>query len=137
MKQTMSTIRFAIIVIAMLAINSCEKDKGILPEISFKTGAGYTSADATIAKSTAFLVGINAAKTEDKDVLKTFNASVSYDAGGSSTIYSETLTAAQGDNYSHDLNLTTRNQTGTEKYTFTITNRDGLINTISLNITVP
>ena len=70
-------------------------------------------------------------------MLKTFNASVSYDGGASTTVYSETLTSAQGDNYTHDLNLTTRNQAGTEKYTFTITNRDGLINTISLSIAVP
>jgi hypothetical protein len=137
MNQPISKISFAIITLAMLTISSCEKDKGILPAISFKTGSGYTSADGTIAKNTAFLVGIDAAKTEDKDVLKTFNASVSYDGGASSTVYSETLTAAQGDNYSHDLNFTTRDQSGTEKYTFTITNRDGLINTISLNITVP
>ncbi|MEP6595043.1 MAG: hypothetical protein ABJA71_03810 [Ginsengibacter sp.] len=137
MKQTTSRISLAIITVASFALSSCEKDKGILPEISFKTGAGYTSADATVAKTMAFLVGVNAAKTEDKDVLKTFNASVSYDGGVSSTVYSETLTATQGDNYNHDLNLTTRNQSGTEKYIFTVTNRDGLINTISLNITVP
>jgi hypothetical protein len=124
-------------IITMLAISSCEKDKGILPDISFKTGAGYTSADASIAKNTAFLVGINAARTEDKDVLKTFNASVSYDGGASTTVYNEVLTDTQGDNYSYDLNLTTRNQSGTEKYSFTITNRDGLINTITLTITVP
>ena len=137
MNQTIRKISFVIITVATLTISSCEKDKGILPAISFKTGSGYTSADGTIAKNTAFLVGIDAAKTEDKDVLKTFNASVSCDGRASSTVYSETLTSAQGDNYSHDLNLTTRNQSGTEKYTFTITNRDGLINTISLNITVP
>ena len=52
-----------------------------MPAISFKTGSGYTSADGSIAKNTAFLVGIDAARTEDKDVLKTFNASVSYDGG--------------------------------------------------------
>ena len=125
------------ILFTLLSINSCKKDEGILPDISFKTGTGYTSSDATIAKNTAFLVGINAARTEDKDVLKTFNVSVSYDGGASTTVYTETLTSDQGDNYTHDLNLTTRNQSGTEKYSFTITNRDGLINTIALTITVP
>jgi hypothetical protein len=121
---------------AIIICSSCEKDKRILPAISFKSGTGYTSSDATIARNTGFLVGINAAKTEDKDVLKTFNASVAYDGGTSTTIYSEVLTAAQGDNYTHDLSLTTRNQSGVEKYTFTVTNRDGLVNTITLNITV-
>src|SRR5678815_4833537 len=100
MNQTIRKISFVIITVATLTISSCEKDKGILPAISFKTGSGYTSADGTIAKNTAFLVGIDAAKTEDKDVLKTFNASVSCDGRASSTVYSETLTSAQGDNLS-------------------------------------
>ena len=133
-------INFIIAVIAsafIFLLSSCEKDKGILPDISFKTGAGYTSADATVARNTAFKVGINAAKTESNDVLKTFNISVSFDGGASSTVYSETLTAAQGDNYIYDFNRTTRNQAGMEKYTFTITNKDGLINTVTLTITVP
>ena len=137
MKQIINRINLAIITILLLTISSCEKDKGILPDISFKAGAGYTSADASIAKNTPFLVGVNAARTEDKDVLKTFNASVSFDGGASTTIYNEVLTTTQGDNYTHDLSLTTRNQSGTEKYSFTITNRDGLINTITMTITVP
>ena len=137
MKPSSKILSLATILITLISTSSCERDKGILPDISFKTGTGYTSADATIAKSTSFLVGINAARTEDKDVLKTFNASVSYDGGASTTVYSEALTSAQGDNYTHDLNLATRNQAGTEKFSFTISNRDGLINTISLTITVP
>ena len=133
-------INFIIAVIAsafIFLLSSCKKDEGKLPDISFKPGTGYTSANATIAKNTAFKVGINAAKTEKEDVLKTFNISVSFDGGASATVYSETLTAAQGDNYTYDFNRTTRNLAGTEKYTFTITNRDGLINTITLTITVP
>jgi hypothetical protein len=137
MNHIISRLNLAVITMVTFTISSCEKDKGILPDISFKAGAGYTSTDASIAKNTNFLVGINAARTEDKDVLKTFNASVSFDGGSSTTIYNEVLTTAQGDNYTYDLNLTTRNQSGTEKYSFTITNRDGLINTITITITVP
>ncbi|MDQ6755810.1 MAG: hypothetical protein M3004_02645 [Bacteroidota bacterium] len=137
MKQIFNFIIFAIASFFIFSISSCKKDAGTLPDISFKTGAGYTSANATVARNTAFKVGINAAKTEKDDVLKTFNISVSFDGGTSTTVYSETLTAAQGDNYTYDFNRITRNQAGTEKYTFTITNRDGLINTISLTITVP
>ncbi|HXL57685.1 MAG TPA: hypothetical protein VN958_15600 [Chitinophagaceae bacterium] len=121
----------------ILASVSCKKDPGRLPDISFKTGVGYISSDATVARNTAFKIGINAAKTEDNDILKIFNISVSYDGGASSTLYTETLTAAQEDNYSYDLIRNTRNQAGTEKYTFTITNRDGLINAISLTLTAP
>ena len=139
MKQLIKKLTTGItLVTIILSLNSCEKDKGILPYISFKTTAGYTSADVTIARNTAFLVGIDAAKSEGNDILKTFDASVTFDAATTSTsFYSETLTAAQGDNYSKDLPRTTRNQAGKEKYTFTVTNKDGLVNSISLTVTVP
>ncbi len=139
MKRSLKKISTAVILLLIILCNgSCEKDKGILPYISFKTGAGYTSADASIAKNTAFMVGITAAKSEGNDILKTFTASVVYDASTTSiTAYSETLTAAQGDNYAKDLVLTTRNQAGIEKWTFTITNKDGLVNSVTLTITVP
>jgi len=115
---------------------SCKKDPGRLPDISFITGTGYLSSDATVAKNTSFKIGINAAKTEEEDVLKTFNISVSYDGGASETLLTQTLTSAQEDNYTYDMVKNTRNQAGTEKYSFTISNRDGLINTISITITV-
>ncbi len=139
MKQTFKKIISASLLFTlMLLINSCEKDKGILPAIAFKTGATYTSADATITKNTAFTVGITAAKSEDKDVLKTFDASVAYDGSTTTTsFFSATLSGAEGDNYSKDLSLTTRNQSGKEKWTFTVTNRDGLVNSVSITITVP
>jgi len=137
MKKLIKYLSFVMMSVIIFSISSCEKDAGKLPDISFKTGTGYTSADASIARNTSFKVGINAAKTESADVLKTFNISVSFDGGASTSVYSETLTAAQGDNYTYDFNRTTRNQAGIEKYTFTITNRDGLINTVTLTVTVP
>lgn len=139
MKQLLNKLTTGIALITIIVSqNSCEKDKGILPYISFKTTAGYTSADANIARNTAFLVGIDAAKSEGNDILKTFNASVAYDGAATSTsFYSETLTPAQGDNYSKDLTLTTRNQAGKEKWTFTVTNKDGLVNSVSFTITTP
>ncbi len=137
MKRLFDYTLYAMVSLLFISTSSCKKDAGTLPDIFFKTGTGYTSANATFARNTSFKVGINAAKTEKEDVLKTFNISVSFDGGASSTIYLETLTAAQGDNYTYDLTRLTRNQAGTEKYTFTITNRDGLINSITLMITVP
>lgn len=127
---------FAAIALATTFLASCEKDEGKLPNISFKTGTGYTSADATVAKNANVLVGINASKAEDKDVLKTFDATQSLDGAAATTFASETLTGSQGDSYSKDFTITTRNQAGTEKYTFTVVNKDGLKNTVSLTLTV-
>lgn len=131
-KSLLSATLFA----ALLAFASCEKDEGKLPEIAFKTGAGYTSASATVAKNTAVLIGVTADKTEDKDVLKTLSATVSYDGGAATSLLSESLTGTQGDHYEKDLSVTTRNQAGTENYTFTVVNRDGLTNSVSLTLTV-
>lgn len=123
-------------VVAVALITSCEKDEGKLPNIAFKTGAGYTSANATVSQGDTLLVGITASKAEDKDVLKKFNVTVAYDGGQDSTIYNLDLTTAQEDNYSYEHNYITRNQAGTELYKFTVINRDGLTNTVSLTLTV-
>lgn len=132
MKKIFSVIA---IIIAFAGFSSCEKDEGKLPNISFKSGTGYVSANITLARDTTVTIGISASKAESKDVLKTFDASVVFDGGASSSFYSETLTGTSGDSYSKDLSITTRNQAGTEKYTFTVVNRDGLKNNVSLTIT--
>ena len=127
----------AILLISLLFFSSCEKDKMVPPTIDFTTGAGYTSADAHIALNTAFKIGVDAKRTEDKDDLKTFTVTKSYDGAAATTIDNVTLTTAQAAEFTNDYNLTTRNVAGTEKYSFTVTNRDGLITTKSITITVP
>jgi len=121
---------------ALIFLSSCKEDEGKLPNIAFKTGGNYTSSDASVGQGAAILVGISASKSEDKDVLISFDISVSYDGGVSTSVYSETLTGASGDTYSYDYNITTRQQAGTETYTFTVINRDGLKNQVSLTLTV-
>ena len=122
--------------LSFFTLLSCEKDEGKLPAIEFKTGAGYVSADKTVAQGETVLVGIDASKTEDKDVLKTFNVSVSFDGGASTSLLTQTLSGSEGDHFETDFPMTARNQAGTEKYTFTVTNRDGLTNSVALTLTV-
>lgn len=129
-------LSLAVAALLILGLASCEKDEGKLPAIEFKTGSGYTSADVTTATNEALLVGIHAEKTEDKDVLKTFNVSVSYDGGTDSTLLNRTLTSAEEDVFESDITLNTGSETGTQEYTFTVTNRDGLVNQVSLTVTV-
>lgn len=137
MKKAFSRIAAIIAVFTLTVfISSCEKDEGKLPNISFKTTAGYTSADATVGQGDTLLIGINASKSEDKDVLKTFNASVKFDSAADSTFFNYTIPQAEEDSYTKDITIITRNQAGTEKYSFTVVNRDGLVNTVSLTLTV-
>jgi hypothetical protein len=126
-----------IITTAFFLLSSCEKDKMIPPTIDFTTSAGYIPADGHLAVNTAFKIGVTAKRTEEKDDLKTFVVTRSYDGGTETTIDNVTIPSAQAEEFTKDYPLTTRNQNGTEKYTFTVTNRDGLITTKSITITVP
>ncbi len=122
----------------ILSVSSCKKeeDEGILPNISFKIDPAYKYADATVAKNTAVKIGINASKAEDKDVLTKFTIARSLDGGTDSVVFSKDLSGSEGDSYSYDYATITRNQDGSEKYTFTVVNRDGLVNKVSLKLTV-
>jgi len=123
-------------VASLFCLSSCEKDAGKLPNIAFKTGGTYLSADKVVGQNETILVGIDASKSEDKDVLKTFDASHSFDGAAATSFLNESLSGSQGDSYTKDISITTRAQAGTEKYTFTVINRDGLVNSVSLTLTV-
>lgn len=137
MKLFKTNILIFIITIGVTFLSSCKKDEMIPPTIDFTTGAGFTSADGHIALDTDFTIGVDAKRTEDKDDLKTFVVTVSYDGGAETSIDNVTLTSAQAGEFTKDYDLTTRNMAGTEKYTFTVTNRDGLITSKSITVTVP
>ena len=137
MKSTLKTsILFLVLAFGIISF-SCKKDEMIPPTIDFTTGSGYTSADSHIALDTDFKIGVTAKRTEDKDDLKTFVVTVSYDGGAETTIDNVTIPAAQAGEFTKDYDLTTRNIAGSEKYSFTVTNRDGLITTKTITIAVP
>lgn len=127
-----------IVLLAMISFSSCEKDEdeGKLPNISLKTTAGYVSADIILKKDTTVTVGIQATKAEDNDVLKSFEVQQSLDGATATSLYTETLTGTSGDSYSHDQLIHTRTVAGTEKYTFTVVNKDGLKNQVTVTVTV-
>lgn len=122
--------------VAALSLSSCKKeeDPHIPPDMQFKTGAMYTSADATIPQGDTITVGIVVTKTEDD--LRTFNVSYSYDGGTNTTSSNYTMTAAEYTGYDHDYQIIARSQAGTEKWTFTVTDRDGNVTQKSITLTV-
>jgi hypothetical protein len=113
----------------------CENEQEPVASIEFKTGIGYTSQDASISRGLSITVGIVATKAENN--LKTYNVSVSYD-GASSTITIQNYTIPLDENtlYDKDVTFTVRNQTGTEKYYFTVVDTDGNIVQKTLTLTV-
>jgi VCBS repeat-containing protein len=134
----MKNIFKAVLLISIVAIfASCEKDEGKLPNIAFKTGGNYITSDVTKAGGSAILIGIDASKAEDKDVLKKFNITKSVNGAAGTTIVDQDLSGDNGDNFSYDYSATLDTIHGqTNKYTFTVTNRDGLTNQVALTVTV-
>jgi len=130
-------VKSLVIITSVFFFISCEKDEGKLPELSFKTGGNYISSDVTLTGGSSILIGIDASKSEKKDVLKKFNISKSINGGTSTSIYEKDLSKSEEDSYSYDLNAVLDTVSGqVSKYTFTITNRDGLTNQVSVSITV-
>ncbi len=127
---------FLSIYLALFTYCSCSKDAGILPDIAFKTGAPYTSADVTVAGGTPMTIGVNASKSEDKDFLKHFNISKSVNGAVAVGVFDKELSGSEGDTFSFDYSLLADTAHGqNSKYIFTITNRDGLVNQVALTVT--
>ena len=138
MKRTITILLIAFTLISA----SCKKkakeapvDPRIPPDMTFKSGAIYVSKDTTVSKQDTILVGVIVTKTEDN--LSSFNASVSYDGSTTTTtFFNHYLTSAEYGGYTVDVTYYVRNQTGTEKLTYTIVDRDGNITKKSIALTV-
>jgi hypothetical protein len=127
---------FIALFISTILISSCEKDAGKLPLISFKTTTGYTSADASIAKGASVKMGVDCEKAERYDVLKKFNISKSVNGAAAVSVYDQDLSGADQDKFSYDYSITQDTVVGRKTtYTYTITNRDGLINQVTCTLT--
>jgi len=134
MKNTIKALLF-LSIFSILFI-SCEKEneEGEL-NISFKTAAGYVYSDATLASETAVKIGIEAETSKATDPIIKFNISESVNGGTPTTVYSQDLESA---NFTYDYAFTLSDATtgNTHKYTFTITNRDGINKQAALTITI-
>lgn len=127
-------VLFAIFNVLVL-LYSCEKDEGRLPSIGFKAGGSYISSDTTISGSVAITMGIIASKSEKKDVLKKFNISKSVNGGAATSVFDKSLSGSEGDDFKYDHSTTVETTVGqSTKYIFTVTNRDGLTNQVSLSV---
>jgi hypothetical protein len=121
----------------LLIIYSCEQDQGLLPKINFKTGGNYISSDTSLTGGSTITIGISAVKSEAEDVLKRFNISRSINGLSAASVYSKDLSGSEGDAYAYDFATLLDTIHGQKnKYIFTITNRDGLVNQDSLTITI-
>jgi hypothetical protein len=134
MKNKIFYLTACVLIITAIACKK-KKDAHVPPDVVFTTGVGYTSADATVAKGDTIKVGVTATKTEDD--LKSYNASYAYDgATTTTTFFNYYLQPSEYLSYSKTLSIPVRNQAGSEKWTFSIVDRDGNITQKTITLTV-
>lgn len=132
-------IAYFLLLTALANISSnCKKSKvdpHTPPDVVLKTGGNYVSGDKTVNKKDSVLVGITATKTEDD--LKSYNVTPYYDGATTGTSFFDyKMNDNEKQGYSKDLYIVARNQSGSEKWVFSIVDRDGNITQKTIVLTV-
>lgn len=133
----MKQLLFLLGITTLIAVSSCKKntDPHIPPDLAFKTTAGYTSGDRSITQGDSILVGVVITKKEDD--IRNLNISYAYDgSSSSSTLLTYVMNSSEYSGYNHDYWIHTRNMAGSEKWIFTVTDRDGNLAQKSITLTV-
>ena len=134
----MNKLHIILAITISLVFYNCKKkkvDPHIPPDVTLKTAAKFITVDVTLPKQDTVWVGITATKTEDD--LKSYNVSYAYDgAATTTTFFNYLLATTEYESYSKDIQIITRNQAGTEKWIFSIVDRDGNITQKTILITV-
>lgn len=138
MKKTMYLFGLLLLAGAMV-FTSCKKDDDdpepvdLTPVLTFIGGAGYTDGDASLDPSSTFKVGINASENAtSKSDIKKFEVVRTFNNVPSTVYTDDDINEA---NYTWEQDLISNTQTGDERWTFTVTDKDGLKKELSFVIT--
>lgn len=122
-----------------MVVSSCKKDDeeepvvDLTPVLTFIGGAGYTADDATLAPSATFKVGINAsANATSNSKIVTFEVVRTFNNVPTTVFEDDNINET---NYSWEQDLIANTKTGEERWTFTVTDKDGLKKELSFVIT--
>lgn len=112
--------KFMFMVAVAIGFASCGKDKEA-PVMTLKTDSGYTYQNASVQGGTTLKAGFDVTATAD---LKNLKITVSYDGGVSTTVLDSAISGTTFSlaNYS----IKTRTAAGTEKWMFTVTDKNDL-----------
>lgn len=123
-----------ILFIALLGLvtvfSSCNRDEKVAPSVSFVGGAGFTSSDQTVATGTAIKVGITASCDQ---TMKKFQIKVAYDGQVPSMVLDSAISTKIFALPQYTFNA--RGIAGTEVWSFTLVDEDGLTTTVSFKVT--
>lgn len=131
-----NTLLFAFITVAMLGtVASCKKIDKTPPAFELVTLPGYTQSSGTVGKNDTLRVGIRATKAQYD--LENFSVTVTYDNFTTyTTRFNRALGPENADSLRYDYLVITRNQTGKEKWTFTVSDKENNVANLVLTFTV-
>jgi hypothetical protein len=136
-----NTFQLAIIAlfISFSLLTACKKDPHKPPLVEFKTGSTFYTVLGnnldTLERNKTYTIGLKVTKVEDD--LKSIDVSVAFDGSTSSTSFYNANTAhSQYKGFEDSRPITTRNQAGTEKFTFAVLDFDGNIGTATITAIV-
>ena len=126
-------ILFAILVLA--SFTACEKKDpakpAVNPTIQFRTGEGYTHTNETVNPGDEVLIGVLIER--GTDAMHHFKVTVSYDGGTPQVTDSLPMGI---DSFEFDKLVITRQQAGTERWSFNVVENDGDVIRRALTFTV-
>ena len=138
MKKTMYLFGLLLLAGAMV-FTSCKKDEDdpapvdLTPVLTFIGGAGYTDGDVSLAPSATFKVGINAdANATSNKKLVTFEVVRTFNNTPTTVFTDDNINETT---FTWEQDLISNTQVGEERWTFTITDKDGLKKELSFVIT--
>jgi hypothetical protein len=122
-----------LLLIFILAI-SCNKDNSP-PELTLKSGMGYTSGDVSLPPGSTFLVRMQ--MTKGADELSALYTEVAYDGANVPQLVSRVYIGPNDRSYfEKDITVTTRTTPGTERWVFNVNDADGRISKKEIRVTV-
>jgi|WetSurMetagenome_2_1015567.scaffolds.fasta_scaffold18032_2 hypothetical protein len=133
MKKTSLIAALLLIMASVSFFTSCTpEEENLSPSINFVTGSGYLSSDATLKAGEAFTVNLSATANSTSGA-KLVNLKVIRVLGGNTvTVADETIDLSS---FTSEISANAAFISGTEKWTFTVTDANGESAEISLNIT--
>lgn len=131
-KSTSLFLSLIISVATITLVNSCGEEKSTPPVITFRTTSAYVSVDTTIYRNTVFNIGIEGKKTGTDGVLTGCTIQRSTNGGADSTIQQMSFVTQY---FSQFYSYNTPDSGNADKYTFTLTERDGGSSSISVTVT--
>lgn len=122
-----------LLLIFILAL-SCNKDDAP-PELTLKSGTGYTSGDISLPPGSTFLVRMQ--MTKGADDLSALYTEVAFDGANVPRLVSRVYIGPNDrSHFEKDITVTTRTTPGTERWVFNVNDADGRISKKEIRVTV-